>query len=247
MRFTNPILLLDTASMAFAFDAVISKGLWIGTDSTNPGASLEEIFAHRRNHVTAVSTILQMYSLNSDFIPWKRTPQNGRHSYGSFKFMLENSPIFQKVETFTAQMFVSGDLYELQTAIRQEYKHQDRELVAFNLASSIPTKSRNLVGTHLVLFSLVEIFKPRTQEAVHVRLIELPLGLRVDKGDVRLYNQDAKLTALTFEIKTKWVKEHAHEIASSYLGLPITVKEFVQIFTTSAEDENEDEDEDDLS
>ncbi|KAF9161348.1 hypothetical protein DFQ26_004645 [Actinomortierella ambigua] len=218
MRFANSILLLATASVAFAFDAVISKGLWIGTDSTKPGASLEEIFANRRNHVTAVSTILQMYTLLS-----------------------------KKLKRPRAKVFVSGELDELQAAIRQEYKHQDRELVALNLASSIPTKSRNLVGTQFVLFSLVEIFKPRTQEAVHVRLIELPLGLRIDKGNVRLYTQDARLTTLTFEFKTKWVKGHAQEIASSYLGLPITVKEFVRIFTTSVEDENEDEDEDDLS
>ncbi|KAF9161347.1 hypothetical protein DFQ26_004644 [Actinomortierella ambigua] len=244
MRFANSILLLATASVAFAFDAVISKGLWVGIDSTELGASVEEIFANRRNHVTATSSLLQFYGADTSYVPWETTPEKGRYSYGEFKFSVENTPAFKKIETSTALVYVSGDLDELQEAIRQEYKHQDRQLVALNLASSIPTKSRNLGGTQQVLFSLVEIFKPRTQKAVHVRLIELPLMLRTDEGNVRVLEQDAELVVLTFEVNTKWLQDHAQELSSEFIQVATPVKEFVQIFTTFAEDEDEDEDED---
>ncbi|KAF9161346.1 hypothetical protein DFQ26_004643 [Actinomortierella ambigua] len=242
MRFANSILLLATASLAFAFDAVISKGLWIGTDSTKPGVSLEKIFADRRNHVTATSSLLQYYGSDNSYVPRDMIPAKGMNSYDAFKASVQNSPAFIDVTESKVQMYADTDLEKLQEAIRSAYPYQqDGSLVALNLVSSIPSKSLTLRGTQVVLFSLVEVFKPSKQETVEVRLIELPIVLVVDdQGHVELLGHLTQLTVLTYKVDSEWLHESAPLLAE-YVKKATTVKEFVQIFTTLDEDEEEDE------
>ncbi|KAF9969193.1 hypothetical protein BGZ73_008561 [Actinomortierella ambigua] len=222
----------------FAFDAVISKGLWIGKDRTKAGASLEQIFSDPRNHVTATSSLLQFFGADNDYIPRDLTPVKGRYNYEEFKFSVNDFPAFVRVEKIDALVYVSGNLDEFQKAIVEEYKGKDNKLVALNLRSSIPTKSHSLHGAQSVLFSLVEILKPQDDEPVTVKIFEMKLDLFTnERGVVRLQEQDATLAVYTFHVDSEYLQERSQELAEDVAKIT-TVKEFAQIFTTPDEDED---------
>ncbi|KAF9969192.1 hypothetical protein BGZ73_008560 [Actinomortierella ambigua] len=247
MRFAGSIFLLAAASAAFAYDAVISKGLFIGTDSTEPGASLEQIFSRPRNHVTATCSLLQYYGHDNNYIPRNLTPVKGFTGYEAFKSAVKESPAFAEDGLLVASIEVKGDLDELQYAIREAIPYKEGQSVAVNLVSSIPTKSRSLSGTQVVLFSLVEIVKPRSQEKVTVRLVELPLVLETDaQGHVQLSRHMSQLNVIAFVVNPAWLEEHA-ELLAEYVKTATTYKKFVQLFTTIDDAEDDDENNDTLT
>ncbi|KAG0241755.1 hypothetical protein BGW41_005409 [Actinomortierella wolfii] len=145
MRIAKLIFVLAAASAGFAYKAIISRGLWTGVDTTESGASLVDIFAKRRNHVTATSSLLLYYGAKSNYIPSHLPFYKGLYSYESFKRNFMERVSFRKSHLDHFKLRVSDDLDQLQNAILKAYPYADGQLVALNLRASIPTTSNGRV------------------------------------------------------------------------------------------------------
>ncbi|KAG0234866.1 hypothetical protein BGW42_006143 [Actinomortierella wolfii] len=241
MRIAKLIFVFAAASAGFAYEAIISRGLWTGVDTTESGASLVDIFAKRRNHVTATSSLLLHFGAKSGYIPSHLTPDKGIDSYYKFRHNFMKHESFSKSHLDHLRVRVSGDLDQLQNAIIKSYPYADGQLVALNLRASIPTTSYILHGEQMVLFSLVEVLKPRTSPSVVVRLIEMPLLLETSNGRVRVQNQSANLIVQSFEMSDSWLSKNA-ELLAEQVGKATPVKKLVELFTTPDEGYEEEED-----
>ncbi|KAF9974161.1 hypothetical protein BGZ73_002469 [Actinomortierella ambigua] len=222
MHICKGLLILTATLVVLAKDAVVSRGVFNGDDTTNPDARGVKVFREPRNHPMAVASILMYAGGKAGYDPHSQAPKKSRHSYRAFRKQVSAFPGFLKGETFRMLLSLEGgSLDEVENKVRMAYPFADGDYIGSSIRYSIPTVS---IGPDVAdfVFSLVVISKPYgsedpddTNTKITIELVRLHLKIKAVNGDgaVQIPKQTAKLIVSQLEVKRHYLIRRAEYLA----------------------------------
>ncbi|KAF9978399.1 hypothetical protein BGZ73_002578 [Actinomortierella ambigua] len=218
MRFAKSLIVLATATLAFAQDAVVSRGLFLGFDTTSPGARGAEIFRAPRNHATAAASILSHAASQTKYAPQSQSPTKVLDPYNQFKAKVDEFPGFDNGKKFHVPLWLEGGFANLQKEIEANYLYDDKASIARQIRYAVPVvnKNENLQEWEI---SLVVIRQPKNrppEAAVIVELISVALQLETgENGEVQIPRQYTTLVTRRYPVNERYLEEHADVLAKN--------------------------------
>ncbi|KAF9966694.1 hypothetical protein BGZ73_000917, partial [Actinomortierella ambigua] len=204
-------------SLALAQDAIVSKAVFLGKDTTNECDTGAQVYEKIENYPTAAATLLvseaeiSRYERHSSqvvksIIPYK-VLETKLHEFEGLKFN----------ETRTLVTLTStsrGDLYK---AVRDAYEGTERGVIAAVMRNLVPSKNHN-DSLKTWLLSVPVIRRDSSSGRVIIQVARLILRLDTDEdGKVEIVaGQDAKFAVSEFELDPKHLQEHADQLAKKY-------------------------------
>ncbi|KAG0235226.1 hypothetical protein BGW42_005690 [Actinomortierella wolfii] len=223
MRIYKGLIILAAAVAVLAQDAVVSRGLFNGDDTTNPEAHGPKIFRESRNHPMAVASILVHAGVKVGYDPHMQTPAKSRNTFTAFLKKVAKFPGFLMGDTFHLILNLEGgSVDEVEEKVRMAYPFVDGEYISSNLRYAIPEVNTDRSLKRFV-FSLVVITKPYgkgdpddSNTKITVELVRLQLEIHtVDhSGNVYIPRQAAVLTATQLEVKRHYLIRRAEHLAN---------------------------------
>ncbi|KAF9971636.1 hypothetical protein BGZ73_005409 [Actinomortierella ambigua] len=230
MLFSKALLLLASATLALAQQAVVSKGILTSEDKTDKNAMGAEIYLFPQNHQAAVATILQTTSLTAGYHPHNQRPTEAAKTYAKFERLFPKIAGFTTVGQDEIAFEIGSDLDDLQRKIIKNYRSSDTMNIARTLRWLVPTSVEVRHAAYWAI-SVVAIdqVKPKATQA---RLITLALRLDVDgEGEVTLPSeQTAFLNVITIDVDFHYLVNNAKLLAKTY-GVSNTEK-FHEFFSS---------------
>ncbi|KAG0268918.1 hypothetical protein DFQ27_005358 [Actinomortierella ambigua] len=98
MYLSKAVLLLASVALALAQDAVQSKGIFLGKDTSDEKATGKAIFSEVKNHPTAAASIITALAKTMNFKPHEDGPVKSGQEFTSFSRKWESLLAFQVVE-----------------------------------------------------------------------------------------------------------------------------------------------------
>ncbi|KAG0226360.1 hypothetical protein BGW41_004214 [Actinomortierella wolfii] len=155
-------------ALTFAHDAIQSRGIFLGQDTSDNKATGEAIFSDPKNHPMAVASILKFTAEKANFYPHSDGPVKSIDAFETFTDQWSKLPGLRTI-TQTKSMLVLSD-----GRSREDFKravaHADlrddahREIIAQELARLIPETLPNKHVKEWTLFLAVIKKKPQEQE-----------------------------------------------------------------------------------
>ncbi|KAG0233844.1 hypothetical protein BGW41_001376 [Actinomortierella wolfii] len=236
MLLAKTLIIIATATVVLAQDAIVSRGLFSGKDTTLPGARGLEVYEDPRNHATAAASILKYYAAISEYDPQSLPPAKAREAYKTFTKQARGFPGFSHSVPYTATIKLEGGFPDLQNKIEERYPFDDKVSVARELRYAFPVISKQYKLRQWEA-SLLLIRKPRpeneedTNTPVTVELISLRLELATHvNGNIELLPQTTVLVVERFGLDSEYLKKYA-QILFGNTGVT-TIKQFEKYFTS---------------
>ncbi|KAG0260984.1 hypothetical protein DFQ27_003229 [Actinomortierella ambigua] len=233
MRFSKVILLVASATLALAQQGVISKGILIGEDKTDKNAKGAEIYKNPRNHQTAASSIIVSIANALGYEPRTQDSLEAAQNYEALEESFLNLPGFEVLQQDEVELHLTGDLDQIEGAIKEGYPDLGSDSVAKALRELIPSSSKNTRIKRWLLSVVVIDLNP--QGNVCAKLFSLLLTLYVSSdGKVMLPTQQISyLNVINSEIDSDNMAAKANTLFEEY-GVT-TTQEFEEYFTSSKE------------
>ncbi|KAG0220678.1 hypothetical protein BGW41_007610 [Actinomortierella wolfii] len=232
MRLSKTLLIIATATVALAKDAIISRGLFIGKDTTLPGARGLEVYEDPRNHATAAASILKYIATKSNYNPQSLPPAKAQEAHKTFIEDVRNSiPYYVSLK-------LDGGFADLQNKIEKKYPFEDKATIARQLRYAFPVYNKqNELRRWEVSLLLIRKPHPENEEdtntPVTVELISLSLELNTHaNGEVDLPSQRAVLVVEPLELDAEFLKDRAQTLFD-IVGVT-TIKRFGEYFRSRA-------------
>ncbi|KAF9155369.1 hypothetical protein DFQ26_009753 [Actinomortierella ambigua] len=185
MRLSTGIVLLASAALALAQDAVVSLGVVHGFDYSDPNAEPLEVFKQSRNHLIAVASILQFQGKVAHYTPHKQLPAKSTKAFKTFEEGVEASPLWALQATYAKwPALKKGGLDDLQQAIAKTLPHHEyRDYIARHLTDMVPTvvHDPSLKRWALSIVAVRKIMYP--EDAIIVGFGKLVLDLELTKDN----------------------------------------------------------------
>ncbi|KAG0233502.1 hypothetical protein BGW41_001462 [Actinomortierella wolfii] len=233
MRFSTALLALASAAVAVAQHAIISKGLLIARDTSDPNAQGPDIFKYERNHLVAVCSILHRAAESSRYAPNRQDPTKVQAPFYEFQYKAASFAGFDEYENpHTYQLNLNGGLEDLEHYIKVVYHSYDQGLIAKTLAELVPKRLKNPDLKSFIL-SLVTVNKNNNSSIIKARLINLSIRLQTNKeGEVVIPEQKAYLYARELIADPMYLKNNAEALARHIEKT--SSNDFKQYFSTRA-------------
>ncbi|KAF9970266.1 hypothetical protein BGZ73_007065 [Actinomortierella ambigua] len=222
------------SACAFAEYAAVSRGRFLGRDTTKSGSAPIDIYQDPVNHVTAAASILRGLAVEVEYFPQEDSPAELAKKLGEWSYALSSSPALErKGRSVGRTIAFDGDRNELDSVISHAIKDLPHgQWAGRELAQMIP---KHVTDADLTQWSLLlqVIYKADDDSAVMVYLYELGLKIQPHQtsGDIVIPRQKLLLNQRTFALKAKDVESKAEEYAMSY-GVTL-VPDFEWFFESS--------------
>ncbi|KAF9168042.1 hypothetical protein DFQ26_001745 [Actinomortierella ambigua] len=133
-------LVLACAAVALARDAVLSRGIFLGKDTTEPGVTPLEIYKDPVNHATAASSIIRYISEDVKFSPHNASPAELNKVYKDWKYSIVRFKGFPMGSPpMAGDIKLEGGRDKLEEQLKQRIDHiPDCEVLAREVAGMIP-------------------------------------------------------------------------------------------------------------
>ncbi|KAF9971192.1 hypothetical protein BGZ73_005905 [Actinomortierella ambigua] len=236
MRFSKALILLVSATVAFGYDAVISRGILIGKDLTNLQANATEIYQNPRNHQTAAASILVQVGKNVQYDPHTQNPSKAAENFARFEKQWPGLIGFRFLDQAGIQLHVNSSLDDLQRKIEQAYNPSTLVSVGRALRQLVP-KTTTIQTARVWTLSLVTIDQigPEQDKTTRATLISMSLNLNISvHGEVTLpAEQIAVLNYFEIKVYQDDMDSKAPELARRF-GVT-TTSEFQAYFTSTSD------------
>ncbi|KAG0330409.1 hypothetical protein BG000_011720 [Podila horticola] len=215
MLLLKSIFLVCSAAVVMARgnpDAVVSGGLFVGEDTTNPDASAVDIYKYPENYASAVASILQYSAVTTDYRP-SQPDATAKSGYSGFQRKASTFPGFILTANSEGDIPLDGSLIQLEEAVREEYPSTDSILIARSLRDLFPGYVEDSSLKEWVL-SLVVIRKPFYSDTVTFKLVQLELTIATDKAhSTYIPEQTARLSSSEFQVNAAVLTNKADQFA----------------------------------
>ncbi|KAG0258970.1 hypothetical protein DFQ27_004355 [Actinomortierella ambigua] len=213
MRLAKSLIVFAAATVALAQDAIISRGFFIGVDTSLPGARGPEVFRNPKNHAIASASIVKYAASKVNYVPQSQPPSKTSDSYIAFKEKVRTFPGLREGDSYHLLLKLEGGASDLQDKIQQQYPFDNEASVARQLRYALPSFNKDTTLREWEV-SLVLIRKPKDiDDRVTVELISLTLLLdTAQNGDVEIPEQHAKFVTKQYEMKTNVLVKNADRL-----------------------------------
>ncbi|KAF9979043.1 hypothetical protein BGZ73_007145 [Actinomortierella ambigua] len=230
MRLSTALLVLASAAVALAQQAIVSTGIVIARDDSDPNAEGAEIFKHTRNHVVATGSILRRAAQSSRYEPSKQSPSRTRAGFYEFQVKATSFLGFEENRPLKKKLKLEGGIRNLEEAIKKAYDTYEINLIAKKLVELIPDRNQKPHIKQFVL-SLDTINKRNAWNHVETKLINLAINLETDEnGRVHVPEQNAYLYVRHLTVDSEYLKENADKLAQNIEKA--TASDFQAYFTS---------------
>ncbi|KAG0270658.1 hypothetical protein DFQ27_000008 [Actinomortierella ambigua] len=228
-------LVLILTSVAFARDAVLSRGVFVGVDTTEKNASPIEVFRNPMNHATAAASVIRRQAERTFFLPHKMGPAELCGSFDRWKDTVIQFPGFKMTRRPRPEdVVMEGEAGKLGKALQRgltalSVPHATD--VAFEFIDLIPEKLEDRSLKEFVL-SVMVIEKPKNSQEVMVRLVELLIELESSmfSKKVSIPDQTIRLKLVEMKVDKDFMQRNAQTLAKA---MPKTlVSEFMWMLTS---------------
>ncbi|KAF9155420.1 hypothetical protein DFQ26_009740 [Actinomortierella ambigua] len=235
MRFSTTLLVLASAAVALAQQVIVSKGLFIARDESDPNATGADIFKHPRNHVIATGSILRRAAQSSQYLPSKQDPTKTRAGFFEFQYKAASFLGFVEYDVpYKEQLKLEGGLRNLEKTILEAYESYENKYIAQQLVKLVPKKGQKDETKSYVL-SLVTINKRNANNYVETKLINVALRLKTnEKGEIEVPAQNAYLNVRHFVVDATYLEKNAEKLAQNVEKA--TAADFKGFFSSRAVD-----------
>ncbi|KAG0232452.1 hypothetical protein BGW42_008170 [Actinomortierella wolfii] len=231
-------LVFALATVALARDAVLSRGIFVGTDTTSKGASKLDIFKRPENHATAVASVIRHASETMSFLPYQSKPAELCERFDAWKDKLMKFPGFEMLrKPKPVDVDMEGGEQKLAKALKRglgKLQVVGADKIAMEFINLIPEKNEDRSLKDFLL-SVIVIDKPMGSQDVAVRLVELHMELETSlvNKKVSIPDQTIRLKLLEMEARTSFLVDNAERLAE-YLPRS-DVAEFMWMLTSPRE------------
>lgn len=248
-------LILACAAVALARDAVLSRGIFLGEDTSNPEDPPEQIFAKPKNHAMAAASIMRYAGDQVRFTPHDSSPaelnkvfDDWLNAVGQFKgFRMASPPM-------AGELKLEGG----RDKVREQLLHRiewmsDADIIANEVAGMIPESNddRDLkdFALNLLIIQQPEIphdggfffgggghgrYPNRSKDKVLVRM--LTLELKLDTAFlfkwVTVPDQTAYITYTEREVDKMYMAKNAERLAEKTEKSMTDVESMMWYFTS---------------
>ncbi|KAF9164422.1 hypothetical protein DFQ26_001468 [Actinomortierella ambigua] len=238
MHFSKTLILLASATLAFAGDALVSRGLFEGTDTTDPHAGGSDVFEFPENHPAATGSILRGLATEVDYWPYEQPAAKMPLTYRSFVKKVETFPGFFRMPS-DEQTFTVRQKDELYNAIEENYPYAESEAVAMAVDEMVPKRNKNpdLKQWELTAVLVNKLDAREGNTEIIVSLIEVQVRLETShRGRVHFPKQEVTMTVRRFGVIASTLESNADRYAQRFQT--VDVENFTEFMTSSA-DNNE--------
>ncbi|CAO3566691.1 unnamed protein product [Mortierella alpina] len=227
MLLFKSLLVLCAATAVLAkerFNAISSLGYLSGYDVSDPEAHGKDVFYHRKNRVSAVASIVQHLANVSDYRPAEKSLDIDPASFTRFFARLVQSPAFEKTENQIVRLDLRGTVDQLIEEVRYILEDVIDPVEDYPVDPMISNNFRKLLPKYLQhkdqsfwLLNQIAIQKVRYFDKLRIELTRVTLWIKETKKDKLAYipEQVATLSRDVFTVNTKWITEHAEELAET--------------------------------
>ncbi|KAI8351876.1 hypothetical protein B0O80DRAFT_499792 [Mortierella sp. GBAus27b] len=216
------------------YDALVSSTHFVGTDTTIPGQSGRDIFIDRRNHPSAVASILLDGANRAGFRPHHQGVITDSDVFGQYIHHTTRFPAVKPQIEYGSELKLNGDRHQLQILIEKEYHTtvNSPKAIAEALLALIPAQlppgreNQVWVLSHTTLLS-----QPDQDITFELAYIALTLTSLPETGHVQIVPQSAHFSANAYRIDSDFVIENAHRLAERIRTH--SVARFLEELTTS--------------
>ncbi|KAF9363262.1 hypothetical protein BGX34_004543 [Mortierella sp. NVP85] len=220
MHFFKSLLLVCTTVVVvlaqLEHDALVSSTHFIGIDTTILGQSGVDIFRDRRNHASAVASILLATARRAGFRPHQKGVITDWDVFGQFVHQSTRFPAVRPQIEYGSELDLNGDREQFKEAIERAYhpKVNQPKAVANALEKLIPTQL--LPGAKIqfwVLMHITLLNEPRRDVTFELAYIALRLKTDRKTGAVKIVPQTASFSANAYKIDSDLLIQQAKNYA----------------------------------
>ncbi|KAF9167229.1 hypothetical protein DFQ26_005342 [Actinomortierella ambigua] len=211
-------LIAACATMAFAGGAAVSRGRFLGEDTTKRDSDPVEMYRDPANHATAAASILRGLAVEAEYFPQEDSPAELATKLSSWTSSLRNSLALERHMANLRLVRFDGDKKNLGAAIARtiaRFPHGER--VSQELVQMVPKYVADLDLTQW-RFILTIVDKPKDDSSVKVYLYEMALKIepRGPAAEVVIPEQRFTMDLYPFSLNAEDVESKAEQYANEY-------------------------------
>ncbi|KAF9974624.1 hypothetical protein BGZ73_001922 [Actinomortierella ambigua] len=246
MRLSKVLFIVASAALALAQDAIVSKPIFSGKDTTNMYDSGAEIYQKIENHPSAAAALLVYAAQKTSYEPHTSRILKAIYPYQALEMKLRKFQGFKFSETrlqITIKSSSRGELYE---EVKKAYDGVENKAIAANIRNLVPVENPEGAALKTWLLSVPIIRRDPTFGRVTIKLARLTLRLDTDDdGKVEIVaGQEAKFVVSEFELDPRYLNEHATTLASKIPSADIGG--YKLFFTSKGDNESSVDHDDDI-
>lgn len=220
-----------TATVALAAQAVVSRAIFEGVDTTESSAEPRDIFENPKNHAAATASILTFAANKANFLPTEQAPKSLGSALNDFVRKVSTFPGFLTEGEVNDELLLNGSLDQFEEIIHSRLHDS---FVTSSLRDLVPNYIEDESLTNWVL-SLIVLSKPKHSDGVHIKLVRVSLTISRDEdGTANLPKQTASLIVSSFLVHSRVLSDNADRFAQT---VPVhRVNNFIKFFASSNDD-----------
>ncbi|KAF9167228.1 hypothetical protein DFQ26_005341 [Actinomortierella ambigua] len=204
--------------MAFAQDAAVTRGRFLGEDTTKRGSDPVEMYKDPANHATAAASILRGLAVETGCFPQENSPAELATKLSDWVSSLWESSALEPDPPVQRAIRFDGDKESLGATITSAIaKLPHAEYVGQELARMVPKHIEDRGLKRWSLF-LVIVEKPKDDSSVNVYLCDLVLKIEPLGPEVEVFipRQSLMLSLQSFTLNAEDVESKAEQYANEY-------------------------------
>ncbi|KAF9974616.1 hypothetical protein BGZ73_001914 [Actinomortierella ambigua] len=230
------LVLAASATLAYAQNVILSKGILLGEDTTDPKAHGARIYSDPRNHPTAAASMLYFSAEWFGYMPSSNPPPKSTAVFDKYESKVKAFPGFKKIDEYIEFVALNGGLDDFEDKILNGYHGYGRRAIASSLRNLIPKTNKDPTLNTWILTLPIIISRPRMD--VTVKLVRIAVHLQTDdNGKVELPGgQFAQLAITELRILPDVMKTLAENLAGKLKQT--SIDKFKAYFTTKWDENN---------
>ncbi|KAF9155421.1 hypothetical protein DFQ26_009741 [Actinomortierella ambigua] len=214
MRLSNILVVLASASLALAQQAIISRGIIVASKSDiDSDAKGEDVYKHTSNGVIAAASILRKGASLVGYNPSEQYAAYITPVFKAFEWKLTKFPGFKEPKVTYKWIDLNGGPQDLEKAVKDAYDSYDNGLLAKTLREEIPTTNQHK-EIDAVGINIVSINKRRVWRHTVVKLVTLRIRIETDDEQrVTVPQQIANLVVEEYELDSHYLEDKAKKLA----------------------------------
>ncbi|KAG0267213.1 hypothetical protein DFQ27_008994 [Actinomortierella ambigua] len=211
-------LITACATMAFAGGATVSRGRFLGVDTTKRDSDPVEMYRDPANHATAAVSILRGLAVEAEYFPQEDSPAELAAKSFDWTSSLFDSSALKADRSVQRTIRFDGDKESLGATITSAIAElPNSKYVGHELAQMVPKQIADLDLTRWSL-SLVIVDKPADDSSVKAYVYDLSLQIKPRGAGVEviLPRQTLIFSQQSFTLDAEDVESKAEQYANEY-------------------------------
>jgi len=220
-----------TSSDFITTDKLVSGFMFFGTNTSDPNASILEMFQNSKNHVDATFSIIGKSGSLALFDPENDSLKEAASTYQSYMTRLGTFPGFNTIESYKIPIKVTNDIQSLKDQITEDYfndKENDIKNAIDKLIGSILSFEHSGTYSYMATHTIVTIEETGIMIYVARMMISVPHN---KIGMIYIGEQSTYLEITKLQVNSTYITLNASQLADM-ITTKYTYDQIVKSITT---------------